>query len=89
MNERFTEIADDNRSLSEIQLYMTSDLRARTGLSRTAVDFYIRTGLIRPTSRTESGYLLFSAAELRLLQDIIEWRIFGIGIADIKARLGR
>ena len=38
------------------RLYMTGDLRALTGLPRTHMDFYLREGIIQPTTRTGSGY---------------------------------
>jgi hypothetical protein len=71
------------------RFYMTSDLRASTGLTRTHLDFYLREGLIRPTARTESGYLLFDDQELSTLRTIIHWRQDGAGIKQIRDRLGR
>jgi hypothetical protein len=71
------------------RFYMTSDLRAATGLPRTHLDFYLREELIVPTARTESGYLLFNDAELATLRDIIRWRQEGVAIRDIRQRLGR
>jgi hypothetical protein len=71
------------------RFYMTADLRAATGVPRTAMDFYLRAGLIQPTARTESGYLLFDDSELALLRQVIEWRARGIGLKAIKARLNR
>ena len=71
------------------RFYMTADLRVATGLPRTAMDFYLRAGVIRPTARTESGYLLFDEDELALLRQILEWRARGIGLKAIKARLNR
>ena len=71
------------------RFYMTSDLRAATGLARTHLDFYLREGLIVPTARTESGYLLFDDAELATLRDVIRWRRDGLGIREIRERLGR
>jgi hypothetical protein len=71
------------------RFYMTSDLRAATGLTRTHLDFYLREGIILPTARTESGYLLFDDVELATLRQVIAWRQDGIGIRDIRARLGR
>lgn len=71
------------------RFYMTADLRAATGVPRTAMDFYLRAGVILPTARTESGYLLFDDAELALLRQVIEWRARGIGLKAIKARLNR
>ena len=71
------------------RFYMTSDLRAATGLPRTHLDFYLREGLILPTARTESGYLLFDETELATLREIIAWRHAGLGIREIRERLGR
>lgn len=71
------------------RLYMTSDLRAATGLARTHMDFYLREGLIQPTARTESGYLLFDDAELTVLRAVVELRQAGYGIREIRARIGR
>ena len=71
------------------RFYMTSDLRAATGLTRTHLDFYLREGIILPTARTESGYLLFDETELATLRTVIAWRRDGIGIREIRERLGR
>ena len=71
------------------RFYMTSDLRAATGLTRTHLDFYLREALLHPTARTESGYLLFDEAELATLRQIIRWRNEGVGIREIRQRLGR
>jgi DNA-binding transcriptional MerR regulator len=71
------------------RLYLTGDLRALTGLPRTHMDFYLREGIIQPTTRTGSGYLLFDAAELDTLRAVLRWRQEGVGIREIRARLGR
>lgn len=71
------------------RLYMTGDLRALTGLPRTHMDFYLREGIIQPTLRAESGYLLFDEAELETLRAVLRWRDEGIGIREIRDRLGR
>ncbi len=71
------------------RFYMTSDLRAATGLTRTHLDYYLREGLIQPTARTESGYLLFDDSELSTLRDIIAARQSGESLRDIRQRLGR
>lgn len=68
---------------------MTSDLRAATSLTRTHLDFYLREGVIVPTARTESGYLLFDDDELGTLRQVISWRQEGIAIREIRARLNR
>jgi hypothetical protein len=71
------------------RFYMTSDLRAATGLPRTHLDYYLREGLILPTARTESGYLLFDENELETLRSIIAERQSGVAIREIRRRLGR
>ena len=71
------------------RLFLTSDLRAATGLPRTHMDFYLREGIIQPTARTESGYLLFDERELDILRTVLRWRQHGIGIREIRQRLGR
>ncbi len=71
------------------RLYLTSDLRRATGLPRTHMDFYLREGLVRPTTRTEGGYLLFGEAELATLRAILGWRQEGLAIKQIRERLGR
>jgi DNA-binding transcriptional MerR regulator len=76
-------------SLPAGRLYMTGDLRALTGLPRTHMDFYLREGIIQPTTRTGSGYLLFDHAELETLRAVLRWREEGIGIREIRHRLGR
>jgi hypothetical protein len=71
------------------RLMLTSELRAATGLSRTHMDFYLRAGVVQPTARTESGYLLFDEAELATLRAVIAWRQEGVGLREILRRLGR
>jgi hypothetical protein len=71
------------------RLYLTADLRAATGLPRTHMDFYLREGIVRPSAKTESGYLLFDEAELDTLRAVLRWRADGMGIKEIRARLGR
>lgn len=71
------------------RFYMTSDLRAATGLTRTHLDFYLRERVIVPTARTESGYLLFDDDELAVLRQVIAWRHDGVGVREIRIRLGR
>lgn len=71
------------------RLYMTGDLRAVTGLSRTQLDYYLRDGLVKPTARTESGFLLFDDAEVELVQQIVHERRSGMALKDIRRRIGR
>lgn len=71
------------------RFYLTSDLRAATGLTRTHLDFYLRENVVVPTARTESGYLLFDDDELAVLRQVIAWRQDGVGVREIRIRLGR
>lgn len=71
------------------RFYMSGDLRAATGLSRTHLDFYLREGIVQPTGRTGSGYLLFDEAEVERLRRVIAWREDGVGLREIRARLER
>ena len=72
-----------------VRLFMSSDVRAATGLSRTHLDFYIREALVRPIARTESGYLLFDQQEVALLRRIVQSRQQGIGLREIREQIGR
>ena len=71
------------------RFYMSGDLRAATGLSRTQLDYYLREGLVVPTARTASGYLLFNEEERETVERIIAWREDGVGLREIRQRLGR
>ena len=71
------------------RFYMTSDLRAATGLTRTHLDYYLREGLIVPTARTESGYLLFDDDEVLRVRQIVVARQNGESLREIKERLRR
>ena len=71
------------------RLYLTGDLRAAAGISRTHMDYYLREGLIRPTAKTAGGYLLFDERELQLLRWVIAARAAGGSLKQIRERLGR
>ena len=77
----------DGAAARTARLYMSGDLRAATGLTRTHLDFYLREGIVQPSARTESGYLLFDERELELLRRVIAWRQDGTGLREIRERL--
>jgi DNA-binding transcriptional MerR regulator len=54
------------------------------GLSPKTVRFYEETGLLPATARSESGYRLFSASDVRRLRLIRRAKILGLPLADIK-----
>lgn len=53
------------------------------GISRAAVLYYEREGLLMPKLRSENGYRWYSEKELKRLKDILRFRSFGIPVADI------
>ena len=71
------------------RFYMSGDIRAATGLSRTQLDYYLREGVVLPTARTESGYLLFGEHEREIVEQIISWLEEGVGLKEIRQRLHR
>jgi MerR HTH family regulatory protein len=89
VSEQIVQQSEPFRETLAGRVYMTGDLRALTGLPRTHMDFYLREGIIRPTARTGSGYLLFDDTELETLRAVLRWREEGVGIREIRGRLGR
>lgn len=71
------------------RLYLTSELRSATGLPRTHLDYYLREGLVRPSAKTETGFLLFDDNELASLRDIVAMRQAGVSLREIRRRLAR
>jgi DNA-binding transcriptional MerR regulator len=59
----------------------------RCGLSRTAVLYYESEGLLRPASRTASGYRRYGEAELLRLEQIRAFRHAGLSVGDIRVLL--
>ena len=58
-------------------------LARRTGLSVRTLRYYDDIGLLRPARRTESGYRLYSIAELMRLHQIVLLRSVGLSLAEI------
>jgi DNA-binding transcriptional MerR regulator len=73
--------------MAEERLYMTAELRAAAGISRTTMDFYLRKGILSPTERSESGQLLFAAAERDKLLRIVGYRRQGYNLREIRQML--
>jgi MerR family transcriptional regulator, thiopeptide resistance regulator len=62
------------------------ELSHRTGLSRSALLYYHRLGLLRAGRRSEANYRLYSPADVERLEDICFYRGMGIPLQQI-ARL--
>jgi len=64
-----------------------SDLSVRCGLSRSALLYYDRLGLLKPYKRSRSGYRLYSSAEFDRLEQICMYRQMGIPLKEMKKLL--
>jgi len=69
-------------------IYLIGDLARKTGLSTDTLNYYLRIGLIKETTRSErSGYRLFDDEVLGRLETIIELRSDNVPIKDIMKQL--
>ena len=66
-----------------------SKLAEKYSLSRTAILYYEKVGLLTPASRSENGYRWYGDEESRQLESIINYRSFGISISEIKTLLAK
>lgn len=64
-----------------------STLARQSGLSRTALLYYDRLGLLKPFQRSRSGYRLYSSAEVNRLEQICFYRKMGIPLSEMKELL--
>jgi DNA-binding transcriptional MerR regulator/trans-aconitate methyltransferase len=70
--------------------YMTAGQFAdRAGVTVRTVRFYDKVGLLRPTSRSESGYRLYSEQDFARLQRILTLKYIGFSIDEIKGVINR
>src|SRR5215472_15426757 len=70
-----------------MKVYSISRLARACGLSRSALLYYDRLGLLKPSGRTGSGYRYYTAAEQRRLQRIGHFREAGLTLKEIRAVL--
>ncbi len=66
-----------------------SKLAARCGLSRTALLYYERIGLLGRAARTGANYRAYGEKDLARLQQIMIYRNAGLKLTDIRALLDR
>jgi DNA-binding transcriptional MerR regulator len=60
-----------------------SALAKKSGLSRSALLYYDRLGLLKPSDRSRSGYRLYSYADADRLERICLFRSLGIPLGDM------
>jgi DNA-binding transcriptional MerR regulator len=64
-----------------------SALAKASGLSRTALLYYDRVGLLRPSDRSRAGYRLYSSDDRKRLEQICVYRQAGIPLKEMKSLL--
>jgi MerR family transcriptional regulator, thiopeptide resistance regulator len=64
-----------------------SALAKGSGLSRSALLYYDRLGLLRPAGRSRSGYRLYSPSQVERLEQICLFRQMGIPLREMKRLL--
>jgi MerR family transcriptional regulator, thiopeptide resistance regulator len=62
-------------------------LGRRFGLSRTALLYYDRIGLLSPSGRTRAGYRVYSDADVQRLESICRYREVGLPLEQIRQLL--
>lgn len=63
--------------------YTVGDLAKRSGLTVRTLHHYEQLGLLVPSTRTDSGYRLYSDADIRTLHRILAYRQMGLALKDI------
>ncbi len=69
-------------------LLRIGELAARAGVSADTVRYYERLGLLRPSTRSESGYRLYGEADLGRLRFILRARRLGLSLDEVRELLG-
>lgn len=64
-----------------------SALAKASGLSRSALLYYDRLGLLKPSGRSRAGYRQYSSAEIERLEQICLYRQIGIPLREMKKLL--
>jgi DNA-binding transcriptional MerR regulator len=64
-----------------------SQIARRYRLSRTAILYYERCGLLRPALRSAAGYRLYGEREAQRLEQICLYRSIGVSVRDIARML--
>ena len=64
-----------------------SNLAKQSGLSRTALLYYDRLGLLKPFHRNPNGYRIYSSSEAHRLEQICLYRKMGIPLREMKKLL--
>ena len=68
-------------------MYTVGQLGRKFGLSRTALLYYDRTGLLKPSGRSEAGYRQYTERDAQRLEKVCQYREAGLRLRDIKSAL--
>ncbi len=70
------------------QRYLVGELARATGLTVRTLQHYDNIGLLPPSGRTEGGRRYYTRADLIRLEQIAFYKSIGIGLAEIREKLG-
>lgn len=70
-------------SMTGYEMLTVTKLAKACGISRAAVLYYEREGLLMPKLRSDNGYRWYSEYELKRLKEILRFRSFGIPVAEL------
>ncbi|WP_108649532.1 MerR family DNA-binding transcriptional regulator [Dongshaea marina] len=66
-----------------------TQLARKCGISRTAVLYYERIGLLKPSRRSANGYRWYDEGAIKRLEAIIGYRSFGVALQEIPLLLAK
>ncbi len=87
MSDRLVGKGNEGTDINESRVLTIGALAKASGLSRTALLYYHRLGLLRPRRRTRANYRLYSPRETERLQQICLYRHMGIPLKEIRKLL--
>jgi DNA-binding transcriptional MerR regulator len=70
----------------KVMRHTVGDVSKRTGISIRTLHHYDEIGLVKPSSRTEAGYRLYTQKDVERLQQVLFYRALGVPLEEI-ARL--
>lgn len=68
----------------ESATYKVGEIAERTGLTVRTLHHYDDIGLLKPSSHSEAGYRLYTAADLVRLQQIVSLRQIGLSLDEVR-----
>ncbi|REE68684.1 DNA-binding transcriptional MerR regulator [Paenibacillus taihuensis] len=71
--------------MSGEQLYRTSEFAKKAGVSVRTLQFYDKSGVLSPSTRTASGHRLYGEEDLSKLQHILALKFLGFSLAELKS----